>query len=1071
MKTTRKILLALVLTLVVAAVMSVCAFAFDIDTDLPKGVTNTDEQWIDSGYTDVDTEDGWYLMGTGTMDYSATESSFSTFAHVANARFYWNKTTNEAVWLIVNNNMSGNSGEEAVVSAKNLTTTNQSKFYAYASCFVDVTNTADNAIAKAFAGGAAEASQYVTQKAALYPIYERYITAGKASKQWSNVYVTAAAYASYVEYKASLGYGETESVTATADQDKLVEWAYTNIAPYKNLRNCLENGASYTLAWVFTQLANNDLPFASVEFRADKGITPYFGTVGLVLRTLEAETILFDSKITRISFTNTYRGLFYTVSSLKTFDHVTFNEDGTYAEAVTEGVVDLSGFSTATAYTVSGATYYVSQLLYGSGAESVVWFGSIKDGDTEYAGVIDTQSLQNSKSLVEFVVPASVTLELIKANAFNGCTALKTIDIKGSVAADMKIENANAFTGVSGLTIKVYSDLDKINMETALAAVGVSATVVTTKVEDSDDSEGVSIPSVITADGFMLRTSSYNGLRALFSFDEAKAENIAAETGYALVEYGAIAASAANYELAGSAEKLLAVADGTKIQRIVIFADDGTGLNKYVDVDAKQYCIAVRDFEGANTLKDIYVAGYAMWSNGTDTVITSSEYTTKTGKNTISLYTLTLEMYKAGAVNAQNTDDICLWNVLKNGAFAVTEDDTKAPSELLTLKQGYEYDADGKFTYVDLPLRAWDMYKKNNAVQWNSVGVKVEDTATTGVLWSVLVDGDSLVVVYRADPAAETSVLPQLSDSYGASAPYSTYYFTPKSVTEDPTANGMLKTATIYSPIFTAENAAKIKTLVVDYGVDTFGSGSFDDSKKSNAIATIVYPEGMTAGKYLLYGCTALRNFIYATADKSYLDAYEVDSLVDLSGLGKVTDYGVVYNAAAIENILLPTADKFTNNQQYGFYGAKSLTRVWTVGFDMPAAGTMDLSNTAIKTICKGYFNSLDNIDDIIMPECFTAISAYSMATSNQTTDSARWNVFGNNSSETKLNIHVFNWDALNVIANTFYEARQSIEYNDNKEGDPNKIAHIVDYLQITYGDETKTVLEWRADFPAKPAE
>ena len=134
----------------------------------------------------------------------------------------------------------------------------------------------------------------------------------------------------------------------------------------------------------------------------------------------------------------------------------------------------------------------------------------------------------------------------------------------------------------------------------------------------------------------------------------------------------------------------------------------------------------------------------------------------------------------------------------------------------------------------------------------------------------------------------------------------------------------------------------------------------------------------------------------------------------------------------------------------------------------MPEAGVMDLTQTGIKTICKGYFNNLDNIDDIYMPESFTAVSAYSMATLNQKTDTARWNVFGNNSSETKLNIHVANWDALNVIANTFYEARQNPDYNNGKAD--SGIDHIVDFLQITYDGVTKTVLEWRADFPAQPA-
>lgn len=1069
MKTTRKILLALVLTLAMAAVMSVCAFAFDIYTDLPAGVTNEDAKWVASGFTDVDTEDGWYMMSSNEADYSTPDGGFPTFVSLNSARFYWNKTTNEAVWLVTAQNMSGDSGEEGVVSLKNVTAGTQQKFYAYASCFVDVTNKANNAFKTHFAGSTDDKAQYVTQNATNYPIYERNIKAGKASKQWSNVNVTAEAYAGFVAYKAELGYAEDAAVSDTAHQDLLVEWAYNNIAPYKNLRNCKEAGALYRMAWIFNELANNNLPFASLEFRVASGVnTPYFGTVGLVTAKIEATKILFDSKIEKISFTNNTRGLFMGNAALKTLAHVTYNEDGTYAETIVEDVVDLTGFTQVVDYVVSSKTYHLSEMLMNTGITKMVWFATLKDGDLEYAGVVDNKSVQGAKNLEEIIFPASVTLTEIKANAFNGCKALKVIDVKGVVSPEMKID-ASAFTGVSGLTIKVYSDLDKENMEKALTAAGVSATVETTKVEEPGGGETVSIPNVITADGFMLRTQSYNGLRALFSFDEDKAAAVAQETGYTLVEYGAVAASAANYTLAGSAEALLGMANGKSIQRIVIFADDDTGLNKYVDVDEKQYCVAVRDFAGANTLKEIYVAGYAIWSNGTDTVITSSEYVTKAGKNTISLYTLTLEMFKAGVINSQMADEICVWDVLKNGAFSVTETETKAPSDLLTLTQGYEYDAEGKFTYVDLPLRAWVLYKNasGNTV-WNSRGVTVEETATTGILWSVLVDGDNLVVVYRADEAFEgTATLPKLSDSYGVSAPFSEKYFrvtAESQVVTDPTANGLLKTATIYSPIFTDENSAKIKTIVVDYGVDKFGQQSLS----SASATTIVYPEGMTSDTYLLSGCKALKNFTYATADKTYLDAYDVSSLVDLTGLEKISDYGLAMDAAEIENILLPEADKIKNGQQYGFSGAKALTRVWTVGFDMPEAGVMDLSQTGIKMICKGYFNNLDNIDDIYMPESFTAISAYSMATLNQKTDTARWNVFGNNSSETKLNIHVANWNALNCIANTFYEARQNPDYNNGKAD--SGIDHIVDFLQITYDGVTKTVLEWRADFPAQPA-
>ncbi|MBO5280480.1 MAG: leucine-rich repeat protein [Clostridia bacterium] len=1074
MKTTRKILLALVLTLAVAAVMSVCAFAaFDLDVELPAGVVKGDAKWVDSGYADIDAEgSGWIMIAKTGKDYSGTTETYPTIATADCGRFYWNKATDKGVYVVTSSNMSANWADWTPVSAANPTAADEKKMYAFASAFVDeMFGYYGSGAYQAALGGDvpadAEASVYVNGsnigKADKYVVYERWVNANKASKQWTNFTVTKASYDSFVAKKAEL---EAAGTTGEALEDALVEFVYANFAGYKMARNVKENGSFVMLTWVWQQLSEAGYVFDTVEFRT-KEASAYFSTFGLAIRALDADTVLFDDAITRLSLTETDRGFLYDMDTLTTFAHVDFNDDGTYTGTFTDGAIDLRGFDTITPYKTPAQ--YTSYLLRSSAAiKEVIWFASALADGVEVAGIIDQIALRDCTALEKFTIPASVTLKEIKANAFNGCKALKVIDVKGAVADDMTID-ASAFTGVSGLTIKVYSDLDKENMENALVAAGVSATVETTKVEDPDGGVTVSIPNVITADGFMLRTQSYNGLRALFSFDEDKATAVAAETGFELVEYGAIAASAANYELAGSGEALLAVADGKKIQRIVIFADDGTGLNKYVDVDAKQYCIAVKDFVGANTLKEIYVAGYAMWSNGTDTVVTVSEYVSSKVNKTISLYTLTLEMFKAGVINSQMADEICVWDVLKNGAFSVTEAETKAPSDLLTLTQGYEYDAEGKFTYVDLPLRAWNMYKNASGnVVWNSRGVTVEETATTGILWSVLVDGDNLLVVYRADEAFEgTATLPKLSDSYGVSAPFSEKYFrvtAESQVVTDPTANGLLKTATIYSPIFTDENSAKIKTIVVDYGVDKFG----EQSLSAASVTTIVYPEGMTSGNYLLSGCTALKNFTYATADKTYLDAYDVSSLVDLTGLAQISDYGVAQNAAAIENILLPEAAKIKNGQQYGFGGAKALTRVWTVGFDMPEAGVMDLSQTKITTICKGYFNNLDNIDDVYMPETFKSIGAYSMATTGQTTDTARWNVFGNNSSATKLNIHVANWDALNVIANTFYEARQNPAYNNGKEN--SGIEHIVDFLQITYEGVTKTVLEWRADFPAQPA-
>ena len=89
MKKTRKIVFALILILTVAAVLCVCSFAaYDpyADKNMPQGVTKGEAGWVDSGYSDVDSEKNWYLIGVTAGDYSTTETDYPRFAGVDNGR-------------------------------------------------------------------------------------------------------------------------------------------------------------------------------------------------------------------------------------------------------------------------------------------------------------------------------------------------------------------------------------------------------------------------------------------------------------------------------------------------------------------------------------------------------------------------------------------------------------------------------------------------------------------------------------------------------------------------------------------------------------------------------------------------------------------------------------------------------------------------------------------------------------------------------------------------------------------------------------------------------------------------
>ena len=1006
MRTSRKIFLALVLTLAVAAVMSVCAFAFDINTDLPSGVTKDDAKWKASGYSDVDTEAGWYMMSSGDSDYSTPDGGFPTFASLNSSRFYWNKTTGEAVWLVTAQNMSGDSGEEGVVSLKNVTAATRQKFYAYASCFVDVTNKTGNAFKTHFAGGTSEKSQYVTQNATNYPIYERYIQAGTASKQWSNVIVTAQAYADFVAYKATLGYAEDANVSDTAHQDLLVEWAYNNIAHYKNLRNCKEAGALYRMAWIFNELANNGYVFKTIEIRAAKGVTPYFGTVGLVSKLIEAETILFDSKINDLRLTNTTRGLFIGNAALKTLGHVTYDAEmtGAYTGNVTEGVVNLSGFAKVTPYTPSSTTYFFSEIFQSAGMTDVVWFNSIKSGDTEYAGLIDYRALYGASSLKTLTLTAPLTA--IAKQGLRDCTALTTIDLKGGVAESAEVHSEAFYNVKQAITVNVYSAVDEARAN-AIFASWSNVTVVNNSATEA----------AITSDGYSIRiddsSAFYKGpaLRAEFTLLKEKVDDVKAKEGYDLADYGIVVFSENTYNAYGSADAIIAAIQGgldeTAQKKIkMVTAANGP----YVSVNAKgdkTFAAAITGIDEANYDSAVYTYAYAAWSNGTDTKYTYTTYVSARvpGKSAHSLYDATVFAFANGVVNSQNfkmSTDVELWEILKKGAFSITDGEQKAFSTLVTVTPKYEFDADNKFTYLDLPLHAWRYYLSSATASpaWNAYAHSLEETSSTNVVWSILRDGNDLVVVYRrADGIADDAVatVPAIRDrSYSGYAPYSSNYLAPAS-TSTPlvdgelvygtaSTNGFGKTQNAYSPILSDANEAKITALVVDYGVNKITGGALENTTV-NSLTTIVYPEGITTGgKFLNYNYF-VENVIYASDNKTSIteetQADDFGAIADLSGLSGFTlNYAFSY-ARKVENAILPKSVSTWSGLEEGFREAYAIKRVWTVDAEVPEDGTIDLTGAKnLRSFAKNCFtrtseNAAITAPTIILPENFMGISTY----------------------------------------------------------------------------------------------
>ncbi len=963
---------------------------------MPAGVTNTSDLWLDTGYTDVDTEDGWYMIGINNQNYKVADGKYPALAYLENGRFYWNKTTGEGVWFVPKSvtNISANWGEETETSGT---------------------------------------------------------------------------------------------------------------------KNVLEDGVYFTMAWVFNKLRSEGYAFESVEFRLEEGCTcKLFSTAGMVAKFMDAKTILMDKNITALDIKTSNRALFMNNKALTTFDHVTFNEDGSHS-AVNDNVVDLSGFKTAKPWASSATVNAFYHLLYKSTAiENVIWFDSIlstatvtsTDGNVtvsvndELAGLIDNRVLASATSLKTLTLTSPLTK--IDEYAFSSCSKFTTLDLKGGIAAGATV-HSTAFNSVSKVEIIVYSAADEIKAKTLFTA---SKFTITNANPIPDE-----LSNAIVADGYSIRLNDENAktkgpaLRAQFTLLNSKV-NDAAGLGYTLSKYGIIVFSENtlnNFYNGDISSVLDAAKTGTDTRIIVKSAVNGPYVNGAAleinpDLD-KVFAAAVTGIPEGNYTSPVYTYAFAEWTKDGETTYTHVTYTSDTtGKTAHSLYDLTIFSFRNGIANSQNTDADKLWPVLEKGAFSITDGEQNGFASGLSLNVAYSFtDEDNDpetantFTYLDLPLRAWIFgnLSSTGAIQWNSAANRLEDTSSTNIVWSLLVDNDDLVAVYRRAPGIEDSAvatLPQIRDrgSTGGFAPFSSQYFTPgKSypAVDSTTGNGLYKQATIYSPILTEANENKIKSLVVDYGVDVFAPSALENTTVST-LATIVYPEGMTASSNLLTYNYYLTNMIYASENKTSLTAETQASgfgnIIDLSGLASVSIHYAFSSTSLAENIILPENVAGTAGVQETFMNASKLKRVWAVGADVPAAGTIDLTAAKkLASFCKNAFTGVP-ASTIIMPASFQGVNYYSMNL-QEADPCAR--VFGTDKAHTI--ILGANPTALTLVQ-TKYESGKNgglIAYQDKlhtiatTDADYNNVDLIKVTCTVEEGTLTKTIAEWKTYFEEKAAE
>lgn len=1005
MKTTRKIILVFALALVFIATLAVTAFAA-----FPAGVKSGETGWVESTYDDIDTEDGWVLYAIGNSATNPlvrvqTGAEATTLVNApGGANFYYNKTLKKGV-IITFGSLAGDHNDQGQIYRSAFTKSIPAAYF-----IVDKWDS----IVTHF-----ESSDAVWSSRIQGTGYPTSLDGTGSGGTWTYVYVQKSDYELMKTEFATIDADTTTTDDAKKNAKATVAANYSSF--YQN-KNVAEEGALWTLGYLFVLMSNDteSYPFDSLEFRVKDGASGSFQNFGFVLQNADTvKSIYIDSKITYLapqSFSDGTRAIFKGLKGLTSLGHVVYEDySGAYnleAEGSTfeSGKVNVSGFTTTDASTKSGI------FMGSTSITDAVWYNSFTDTKTpaDLSGEIDILAFSGCTSLKTVTLTAPLTA--IKTNAFQKCTALTTIDLKGGVGESVSIDSTAFASTTQEITVYVYSTDD------ATKATAAFAPFSNVKVENLNPSY---MGEAITADGYSIRindnTATYKGpaLRAEFTLLKSKVDTVKSNEGYDLADYGVVVFSEKTLTSYGSVDAIYAAIqaglDETAQKKIkVVSAASGPYVKVHENGDIT-FAAAITGIPEANYDSAVYTYAYTAWSNGTETKYSYITYTSSrvAGKQAHSLYDATVYAFANGIVNSQNftmSTNVDLWDILSVGAFSITDGEqsgVKSYADSVTLDVQYTFDENNKFTYLDLPLYAWNYYKSSatGSTAWNSRAHSLEATSSTNVNWSILRDGDDLIVVYRAKDEATDAVLPELRDrSYGGFAPYSSNYMTPgwawvtaenanvAQVTDkalvygDTTTNYFCSTQKIYSPILTEANENKITTIVLDYGIDKISGGAFENTTAAS-ITTIVYPEGVTVGGKLLQYDYYVDTVIYASDNKTSItadtQAAGFGGIADLSGLSGFSLSYAFSEAQKVENVILPTTVNNWSGLEEAFKKAYCIKRVWSVGAAVPADGTVDLTGASgLRSLAKNCFTDMSKYatvtkPTIIMPASFVGVNTY----------------------------------------------------------------------------------------------
>lgn len=512
------------------------------------------------------------------------------------------------------------------------------------------------------------------------------------------------------------------------------------------------------------------------------------------------------------------------------------------------------------------------------------------------------------------IMPESITA--LYNSAFAGCWNLDTLALSEEALVDgvmdfTKITNvsAYAFDGIAKNVTPTVLFNNKLNFsqyksgsffqECASVTVNVTEGSVAAKTltafrETASNKNAINIVlleapvveinSPVSFEGFGIRLEKYNGLRGMFKMDPSVTNE-----GLTLKEYGAVAISKANYSddltlTLNNGEYVYGNGIKTRIwdSELGFIREDGvTPSLCHEDADGNiTYSIAIVNYTSDNYNKYIYMAAYAVYTDGENDYVCIESYPAEDYKF-FSIYNITLDMYISGFVNASNSDENAVWNTLLMGA------------QILTAGTHYTY------TEGMLDLNGNDSFKKSFRFAEVPVCTLVDDNnyapVESGVTLTLLRRSDAngdlieLVAVYRCEN--KDGSIPALKQAWNNGPQYSSRFATKSGRNPNPALIGWF--------------SQYVNTVIVDEGITTIESGAFGASEFTKKY---VFAESVkTVADYTFWVNRVLTTVYHAhPGDASFVPTEGVADLSGFTSLNARSTFEGCNDANGFTKVILP---------------------------------------------------------------------------------------------------------------------------------------------------------------------